>query len=71
MTAPIVSSLKWSGGSLPDTDYADFPVSAVLPEAAGLVTFPTVQTVVTPRWPGSRSRLPARTLRRWSIRHLR
>ncbi len=43
MTAPIVSSVKWSGGTLPDTEYADFQLSAVFPEIPGTISFPAVQ----------------------------
>lgn len=43
MTAPVVSSVKWSGGTLPDSEYADFQLSAVFPETPGSIAFPTVQ----------------------------
>ena len=43
MNAPIVSSIKWSGGNLPDDEYADFHISAVFPETSGTVSFPAVQ----------------------------
>jgi periplasmic copper chaperone A len=44
MNAPVVTSVKWSGGSLPDDEYADFQLSAIFPEAPGPIAFPTVQT---------------------------
>ncbi|MCY7418364.1 MAG: YcnI family protein [Chloroflexi bacterium] len=44
MKAPVVTSVKWSGGSLPDSQYADFQLSAIFPEAPGTVAFPTVQS---------------------------
>ena len=43
MTAPIVSSIKWSGGTLPDSEYADFQLRAVFPETPGTVSLPAVQ----------------------------
>jgi uncharacterized protein YcnI len=43
MTAPIVSSVKWSGGTLPDSEYADFQLRAVFPETPGTVSLPAVQ----------------------------
>ncbi len=42
-TAPVVSSITWSGGSLPDDEYADFPISAIFPETPGTISFPAVQ----------------------------
>jgi len=44
MTAPIVTSIKWSGGNLPDTEYAKFWIRAVFPETPGAVAFPTIQS---------------------------
>jgi uncharacterized protein YcnI len=43
MNAPIVTSVKWSGGSLPDAEYADFQMTAVFPATAGTVSLPAVQ----------------------------
>jgi periplasmic copper chaperone A len=43
MNAPVVSSIKWSGGDLPDNEYADFQVNAVFPEAPGTIALPAVQ----------------------------
>ena len=43
MKAPVVSSIKWSGGTLPDNEYADFQITAVFPETAGTVSLPAVQ----------------------------
>ena len=72
MNAPIVSSIKWSGGTLPDNEYADFQIDAVFPETPGhRVASRPSSTAVTPRSPGSRSRPPARIPRRWSIRRPR
>jgi uncharacterized protein YcnI len=43
MNAPIVSSISWSGGTLPDSEYADFQVRAVFPTTPGTVMFPAIQ----------------------------
>ncbi len=43
MTAPVVSSIKWSGGTLPDSEYADFQLRAVFPETPGTIALPAVQ----------------------------
>jgi len=43
MNAPIVSSIKWSGGNLPDNEYADFPITAIFPTTPGTIAFPAVQ----------------------------
>jgi len=43
MNAPVVSSIKWSGGTLPDNEYADFQITAVFPETPGTVSLPAVQ----------------------------
>jgi periplasmic copper chaperone A len=43
MNAPVVTSVKWSGGSLPDNEYADFQLSAIFPETPGTIAFPAVQ----------------------------
>lgn len=44
MTAPVVSSITWSGGTLPDPEYADFQLMAVFPETPGTIAFPTIQS---------------------------
>ncbi len=43
MDAPVVTSVKWSGGTLPDSQYADFQLMAVFPETPATVALPTVQ----------------------------
>ena len=46
MTAPAepeVGVARWSGGPLPDSQYLDFQMLAVFPEAPGEVYFPVVQ----------------------------
>lgn len=43
MKAPVVSSIKWSGGTLPDNEYAEFQIIAVFPETGGTVSLPAVQ----------------------------
>jgi periplasmic copper chaperone A len=43
MTAPVVTSVKWSGGELPDNEYAKFWLRAIFPETPGTVAFPAVQ----------------------------
>jgi len=43
LTAPVVTSVKWSGGELPDSQYAKFWLRAIFPETPGTVMFPTVQ----------------------------
>ena len=38
-----VTLVRWTGGSLPDSQYADFQLMADFPETPGTVTFPVVQ----------------------------
>ncbi len=40
---PLVGVVRWSGASLPDSQYLDFQIRAVLPETPGVVYFPIVQ----------------------------
>ena len=39
----VITLVRWSGGSLPDSQYADFQLRAVFPETPGTVAFPTIQ----------------------------
>jgi uncharacterized protein YcnI len=40
---PQVSTVTWSGGSLPDDMFADFAIRATFPETPGQIQFPMVQ----------------------------
>jgi len=40
---PQVALIRWSGGSLPDSQYADFQFQAVFPETPGTIYVPVVQ----------------------------